>query len=171
MATRNNPFGMSVDLNSETLTVDVKIKERESGDVIDEHSFNPAEFHDDVKQAVYLYGASKLYQDRSSQVKTGPEKLAAMQEVHQQLVQGNWERERKVGSPVVSAEVEALARLKNGTVPQAQASLKALDKAQRERVLSHPEVVKLAKAIREEREQADTLDLADMAGPAEVAAA
>ncbi|MCK5713926.1 MAG: hypothetical protein KAI25_14485, partial [Hyphomicrobiaceae bacterium] len=91
------------------MSVDVSVKERESDEVIDSHSFAASGIHDDLKQLTALYGLSKLLQDRSSDVKTGPEKLSAMKGVAEQLSSGQWQKERKVGAPTVSAEVEALA--------------------------------------------------------------
>jgi hypothetical protein len=102
----------------------VKVIERESGDVVEEDTFDARSIADTVKTNVALYGLSKLLQDRSSEVSAGPEKLASMKEVYDMLKAGQWERERKAGAPVVSSEVEALATLKKITVAQAQAALR-----------------------------------------------
>ena len=167
---RNNPYALSVDLNAEAMTVDVTVKERETDEVIDEHSFAAADIHADLKQLTALYGLSKLLQDRSSDVKTGPEKLSAMKGVAEQLSSGQWQKERKVGAPTVSAEVEALAQFKKITIPQAQAALRRYDKAAREQILGHDAIVALAKTIREAREGEEVADLSDLAGAAEEAA-
>ena len=161
---RNNPYALSVDLNAEKMSVDVTVKERETDEVIDNHSFPAADVHDDLKSLTALYGLSKLLQDRSSEVKTGPEKLAAMKGVAEQLAGGQWQKERKVGAPTVSAEVEALAQFKSITIPQAQAALRRYDKAAREQILAHSAIVALAKTIREAREGEDVASLDDLAG-------
>lgn len=167
---RNNPYALSVDLNAEQMTVDVVVKEKESDDVIDQHSFPAADIHDDLKQLTALYGLSKLLQDRSSDIKTGPEKLSAMKGVAEQLASGQWQKERKVGAPTVSAEVEALAQFKAITIPQAQAALRRYDKAAREQILGHADIVALAKTIRDAREVEEVADLSDLAGAATEAA-
>lgn len=169
--TRTNPYALSVDLNAEKMTIDVLVKERETDELIDEHSFSAAGVHEDLRNMVGLYGLSKLLQDRSSDVKTGPEKLSAMKGVAEQLASGQWQKERKVGAPTVSAEVEALAQFKEISIPQAQAALRRYDKAAREQILGHADIVALAKTIREARETEEVADLSDLAGVAEEAAA
>lgn len=164
--TRNNPYALSVDLNAEAMSVDVTVKERETDETIDEASFKAADIHADLKQLTALYGLSKLLQDRSSDVKTGPEKLSAMKGVAEQLASGQWQKERKVGAPTVSAEVEALAQFKGISIPQAQAALRRYDKAARDQILGHASIVELAKTIREAREGEEVADLSDLAGAA-----
>jgi len=163
---RTNPYGLSVDLNAEKMNVDVLVREKETDEVIDSHSFPTSAIHADLKALTALYGLSKLLQDRSSDVKTGPEKLSAMKGVAEQLESGQWQKERKVGAPTVSAEVEALAQFKSITIPQAQAALRRYDKAAREQILSHDSIVALAKTIREAREGEEVADLSDLAGEA-----
>lgn len=167
---RNNPYSLSVDLNAESQSVDVKVKERETDEIIDEHSFPAADVHESLRLNCGLYGLSKLLQDRSSDVKTGPEKLSAMKAVAEQLSGGMWQKERKVGAPTVSAEVEALAQFKSITIPQAQAALRRYDKTAREQILAHADIVALAKTIREGREQETVQELDDML-PADAEAA
>lgn len=163
---RTNPYALSVKLNAESMTVDVTVKERESDEIIDTHSFPAAEVHESLRNNVALYGLSKLLQDRSSDTKTGPEKLAAMKQVSEQLAEGQWEKERKVGAPTVSAEVEALAQFKGITIPQAQAALRKYDKTAREAILGHAKIVELAAQIREARADEEVADLSDLAGAA-----
>jgi hypothetical protein len=163
MAKRTNPYGLSVDLNVKSISVDVTVKEKESDEIVDTASFPASEVAESLKVHVGLYGLSKLLQDRSSDVPTGPDKLAAMKAVMEQLVAGQWQKERKVGAPTVSAEVEALAQLKSITIPQAQAALRRYDKAQREKILSNPQITELAKTIREAREQEDVISLDELA--------
>lgn len=167
---RNNPYALSVVLNAESMTVDVSVKERETEEVIDSHSFAAADIHAELQPLTGLYGLSKLLQDRSSDVKTGPEKLAAMKAVAEQLTSGQWQKERKVGAPTVSAEVEALAQFKKISIPQAQAALRRYDKAAREQILGHADIVALAATIREARQDEEVADLSDLAGAATEAA-
>ncbi len=168
---RNNEYAMKVKLEPTTSSVDVSVIERESEEVIDSHSFPASDIHESLRPQVGLYGLSKLLQDRSSDVKTGPEKLAAMKAVAQQLENGDWARERKVGAPTVSAEVEALAQFKGITIPQAQAALRRYDKAAREDILGHESIKALAKTIREGRETEEVVDLGDLESAAAAPAA
>lgn len=163
MSKRTNPYALSVDLDTKTMSVVATVKERETDEVVDTATFPASDIHESLKGNVALYGYSKLLQDRSSEVKSGPDKLAAMQDVAQQLAAGQWQKERKVGAPTVSAEVEALAQLKQITIPQAQAALRRYDKAQRDKILSNEKVVALAAQIREARESEEIIPLDDLA--------
>lgn len=160
---RTNPYALSVNLNTESMSVDVTVKERESGDVVDTFVFPASDIHENLKGNVALYGYSKLLQDRSSDTPTGPDKLAAMKGVAEQLAGGQWEKERKVGAPTVSCEVEALAQLKQISVPQAQAALRRYDKAQRQKILENDKIVALAAEIREARAGEEVVDISDLA--------
>jgi hypothetical protein len=106
--------------------------------------------------------------DRTSDVAFGTgaspeEKMAAWGEVAELLKQGVWERERKAGAPVVSAEVEALAEIKGISVAEAQTALRKYDKATKEKILSNAKIVEKAKEIKAKREKAESLDLGDLA--------
>lgn len=160
--TEKSAYRLSVDLKAEDATVNVQVIERESGDVVETETFQAREVADAIKTNVALYGLSKLLQDRSSDTDSGPEKLDAMREVFSMLKSGQWEKERKAGAPVVSAEVEALASLKKITVAQAQAALRKYTKEQREKILSNPAIVAKAKEIRSARDTVE-VSLDDMA--------
>jgi len=164
MSERTNPFSLKVDLNSDDNAVDVTVREKINGEFtpIDTKSFDVNAVHSDLTTAVTLYGLSKLLQDRSSDVKAGPDKLDAMSDVMDQLIAGQWERERKAGAPTVSAEVEALSQLKGCSVADIQKSLRKFTKEQKEKILSNDQVAKLAQKIRDSRESTE-VDLTDMA--------
>jgi hypothetical protein len=155
-------FRLSVELKADDATVNVSVIERESGDVVESESFNAKELPDNIRPTVALYGLSKLLQDRSSDTDSGPEKLDAMREVFAMFKAGQYERERKAGAPVVSAEVEALATLKRITVAQAQAALRKYTKEQREKILGNAAIVEKAKEIRAARQTSD-VSLDDLA--------
>lgn len=154
MAERTNPFGLKVELSGEDLTVQVLVRKREGEDFTDveQDSFKLSDVAEDLQPMVSLYGLSKLLQDRSSEVKAGPDKLAAMREVMDQLKSGVWERERAAGAPTVSPEIEALAQIKQISIPDAQRALRKYTKEQREKILSSDRVVALAKEIKTRRE-------------------
>jgi len=156
--TEKSAFRLRVELDEK---VKVEVVERESENVVATKEYDPAELPDAIRPKVELYGLSKLLQDRSSDTDSGPEKLDAMTEVYEMLKGGQWEKERKTGAPVVSAEVEALAELKGITVAQAQSALRKYTKEQRDKILSNAAIVEKAKAIRASRETAE-VDLGDL---------
>lgn len=160
--TEKSAYRLSVELKAEDATVNVQVIERESGDTVETEVFQAREVADGIKTNVALYGLSKLLQDRSSDTDSGPEKLDAMREVFAMLKAGQWEKERKAGAPVVSAEVEALASLKKITVAQAQSALRKYTKEQRDKILGNAAIVAKAKEIRAARENVD-VNLDDMA--------
>lgn len=155
-------FRTKVKLNTEDMSVDVEIINNQDDTVAESEVFLASEIHESVRSQVALYGLSKLLQDRASDTKVGPEKIAAMRAVLSQLAGGEWARERKIGAIVVSAEVEALARIKNVTVPQIQAALKSYPKEARQKILGHDSVQELAATIKTERAEAETVDLGDL---------
>lgn len=167
---RDNEYRTKVDLNTDDMSVDVQIILRETDEVIDTRSYPVDDIHQSVEPNTRLYGLSKLLQDRSSEIPVGPAKLDGMDAVMEQLRNGVWAKERKVGATVVSPEVEALARYKNSSVPQAQAALKGYQKEQREKILAHPKIKELAAIIRKEREDAEGIDLSDLEDDAPAAA-
>ena len=166
MAERTNPYGLKVDLHPDDMLVTVILRKKdEKGEPqeVGSEAFSYEDVPDDLKPNVNLYGLSKFIQDRSSQVSAGPDKLAALQEVYAQLLAGNWEKERVVGAPTVSPEVEALAQLKGITIPQAQKALRNHTKEQREKILAHPKIKELADQLRSARQEEEVADLSDLA--------
>lgn len=125
-------------------------------------SFDFAELDEEQAHRVFLYGCNKLVTDRTSDKKDKLEKLAEMQNVFDLLCSGEWSKERVVGAPVVSVEVEALAQLKELSVPQAQAALAAYDKEVRAKILGSEQVQQVAQEIRELRAATEVVSLDDM---------
>ena len=70
-------------------------------------------------------------------------------------------KERVVGAPIVSAEVEALAELMSISIVDAQRSLAAYSKEQRKVILSNEKVVAAGKLLREKRAKAGAAALLD----------
>jgi hypothetical protein len=171
MALSDNKFRLQVALNkaaneetsAPAMSVSVNVIRREDDTVIETEHFEASKIGENVRPDVALYGLSKLLQDRSSDTPAGPGKLNAMREVFALLESGTWERERKAGAPVVSAEVEALAALKGVAVAEIQTALRKYTKEQREQILANPAVVERAKAIRASRETSE-VSLDDLTG-------
>lgn len=173
MALSNAKHRVVVELNAETMRAILTIIDRESEKPVPNGVFSlgAAEIHENLRPLVGLYGIKALLSDRTSDVSFGtgatPEqKMEAWGEVAELLRSGVWERERKAGAPVVSAEVEALAQLKKITVAEAQTALRKYDKATKEKILANPQIVELAKQIKASRESAKDLDLGDLAADA-----
>jgi hypothetical protein len=159
-----------VDLDAATMIATMTIIDRESEKPVSNGVFKlgASEIHETLRPMVGLYGIKALLSDRTSDVAFGTgaspeEKMAAWGEVAELLKQGVWERERKAGAPVVSAEVEALAEIKGISVAEAQTALRKYDKATKEKILSNAKIVEKAKEIKAKREKAESLDLGDLA--------
>ncbi len=116
----------------------------------------------EIADRISLYGLNKLLTDRTSDEKDKVTKLAKMSEVFDLLLSGEWSKERVVGAPVVSVEVEALAQIKELSVPQAQAALAAYDKDVRAQILGSEAVQTVAQEIRELRAATEVVSLDDM---------
>ncbi len=158
---RENKYRTAVELDTEAMSVNVAIIDKATKETVSSEVFAAAEIHDSCKQKVALYGYSKLLQDRASDVEIGPAKLEAMRSVAAQLASGQWAKERKIGAIVTSPEVEALAALKEISVPAAQAALKAYPKEIRAQILASAAVVAKAAEIREAREGQEVTSLDD----------
>lgn len=158
-------YSLKVELNEETNAVDVTVREKidDAFKDIDVQSFGLDGIHETIRPKSDLYGLSKLLQDRSSSVPTGPEKLAAMNEVFAQLAAGDWEKERTRGAPTVSAEVEALAAIKGTSVAAIQKALRNYTKEQKEKILGSEVVQAKAAEIKAAREEAADVSLDDLA--------
>lgn len=163
MATSTNPHRTRVELKSEDMTIKVSVIKRDDDSVVEEAVFAASEIAANLRNDVALYGLSKLLQDRTSEVEVGPGKIAAMTALFEQFKKGVWSAERKAGSPVVSAEVEALAQIKGLTVAGAQAALKKYPADVKAAILANPQIVALAATIRAARVETESVDLSDLA--------
>lgn len=163
MATSTNPFRTKVELDAENVAIKVTVIKKEDDSVLEEAIFPGAEVAEGLRTNVALYGLSKLLQDRTSEVEVGPGKIAAMTALFEQFKKGVWSAERKVGSPVVSAEVEAIAALKGITVAEAQSALKKYPADVKAKMFENPVVAAKAAEIRGARKTAETLSLDDLA--------
>ena len=133
------------------------------GDKVLRHdAFDLDEIGYENQTRIKLYGLNKLLTDRTSDEKDKGTKLDKMREVFDLLVSGEWSKERVVGAIVVSVEVEALAQIKELSVPQAQAALAAYDKDVRAKILGSEAVQKVAQEIRELRAATEVVSLDDM---------
>jgi hypothetical protein len=154
---------MKVDYAVEDLLVMFKVVDEDDNDAVQaSFSFDFDAVHTSLKDRVSLYGLNKLLTDRTSGEKDKLAKLDAMEGYFDMLIAGEWAKERVVGAPVVGVEVEALAEIKDITVPQAQAALAQYDKETRAKILGGDDVQAKAKEIRETRADAEVISLDDM---------
>ncbi len=130
--------------------------------VVEQRRFDLDDIGQENRQRILLYGINKLLTDRTSDEKDKVEKLFKMEAVFDMLKDGEWSKERVVGAPVVSVEVEALAQIKELSVPQAQAALAKYDKDIRAQILGSEAVQKVAQEIRELRAATEVVSLDDM---------
>lgn len=151
-------------LDADAMTVTMQIIDRNEDDenaaIVDSYVIDAKKFPETLRSRIFLTGVRALFAERTSDVTFGgktqhtPEqKIAAYATVDAQLQKGEWERERKPVSPVVSAEVEALAELTGNTVAEIQATLRGFTKEDREATLANEEVQAKAKEIRARREE------------------
>lgn len=148
---------MSFEFNGSVMTVS-------DGDTR-KHDFNFASLpHEMGAKFLELGRKTKVSNFAASAEKLGRDRLEMMIEGFEQLMNGQWAKPREGGGPVVSAEVEALAQIKGKSVGWVQKNLREYDDATRAKILSNPAIVKLAAKIRDERADADGIDLEDMIG-------
>lgn len=163
---KTNPYSLSFDEDGVAdgiLAVTVRKRVGEDFEDLETATFKLDEVAEELLPNISLYGFKQVLSDRCSQVDTGPDKLAAMREVMSLLAAGQWKKERVVGAPTVSAEVEALAELKSISIPDAQRALRSYAPEQREKILSNPKIKEMAATIRAAREGAPTANLDDLA--------
>ncbi len=144
--------------------MDVTFEVVEGDELISEGTFcfDDLPENGDIASRVSLYGLNKLLTDRTSDCKDKENKLVQMRAVFAMLKDGEWSKERVVGAIVVSVEVEALAQLKEISVPQAQAALAAYDKDVRASILGSEAVQDAAAALRLLRSEMEVRSLDDM---------
>lgn len=104
---------------------------------------------------------TKLANFAASAKAEGKDRIDMIREGWNQLLDGVWESERTGGGPTVSAEIEALAKIKRTTVGAIQKALKAFDKEKRAKILANPKVVEEAARIKDARAAAE-VDLDDL---------
>lgn len=155
-------------LDATAMTVLFQVIDRESEKAVETLTLDAKELPDTIRPDIALYGLSKLCMDRTSEVnfsddKTTPKsKLAAVQEIFDMLKGGVWERERKAGAPLISAEIEALAELRKVSVSEMQNALRKYTKEQREQIFANAAVVSKVAEIKAKRAVAEDLDLNDL---------
>ena len=160
---KTSDTGLSVQYNSDIGEIEISLSKGKGKEkvVLDSRTFSITNYSEEIQSNIHVYGLSKVLQDRVSAIDMDS-KLSAMDEVSVQLAEGKWKKDRVVGAPVVSAEVEALAILKGVTIPDVQKALKKYDKDARKAILASDAVQEQAKEIREERATSEVVSLDDL---------
>jgi len=164
-----NAYRVSWELDEEEMVAVATVKEKD-----DNGDYQPIESEqfdlESVRGAgltdkVALYGLSKVLQDRSSGVNTGPDKLEAMGEVFEDLKQGNWKKERAGagGGSGISPVVEAIANIKGISFNEAARSWRETPKEQKDAIKANPTVADEVKRVKEARKEQGGADLSDLA--------
>jgi hypothetical protein len=134
----------------------------DAGEIVSTVSF---QVEDLAESAIYkhwlLQGLFTTLSARASTYK-GTSKLDYMSMTFDLWCEGTWSPERKGGIRTVSVEVEALARVKAASIPDASRAYKALSAEKQAALLKHPSMVAMIATLRTEREAEADLSLEDM---------
>ncbi len=160
-----SPFTISVDLLVENMAVNIEQFRRVTdgdNELIARRLFAVGELPEAAQKMCLLYGLSKKLQDSTSAESKSEGRLGSMDEVWERLKAEQWEKPREGGGPTVSAEVEALAKIKNVEVAVIQKTLRDLPAETRDLILNNERVVAMAADIKAAREAASVVDLSDL---------
>ncbi len=116
-------------------------------------------FPDVIQENIAVYGLSKIFDDRLSQV-PADHKITECAALQLQLEKGNWKAERTGGIHLLPLVIEAIMQAKGCGPAQAQEAYKALDDEQR-MVLKENLKDEMA-AIAEARSKAAEVGLEDL---------
>jgi hypothetical protein len=144
MAKNLKAYGISVSYNLDSndpaedhIIVTLKKRVTDGDDeVVGTRTYKPSDWGPTCQRRNTLYGASKVLQDRTSDLSGEESRLDSMDEVASRLEADHWEKEREAAGPTVRIEVEALAEIKGVKVAAIQKALRDYDAEARERILS-----------------------------------
>jgi len=144
---------MSYEFNGDVLSIET------SAGIV--HSFDFGDVPEELDAEFMALGRKTKMANFAVNAKSEAERIEMIQTGFERLKDGEWEKEREGGGPTVSAEVEALAKIKGKPVAAIQKALQAYDKATRAAILANAKVVEEAAKIKAARESV-TVDLGDM---------
>jgi hypothetical protein len=87
-------------------------------------------YPDVIQENFTVYGITKIFDDRGSQV-PADEKILFCQALQAQLIAGNWKAERTGGIHLLPLVIEAIMEEKGWKVAKAQEAYRKLDEEQR----------------------------------------
>jgi hypothetical protein len=112
-----------------------------------------------IQAEIFVYGISKIIDDRLSQV-AADLKLPEMSKLTEQFQAGEWKAERTAGARFLPTVIEAIAKIKGCSVAAAQAAYRGLDEEQR--TVLKGNLAEQITAIEEAREKAAEVGLDDL---------
>ncbi len=120
---------------------------------------NGLEFPDEIRDEIFVYGISKIIDDRLSQVPADL-KIDEAEKLVEQFMAGNWKAERTARARFLPTVVEAIAQIKGCSVASAQAAYRGLDDEQR--IVLKGNLAETISAIEEARSKAAEVGLDDL---------
>jgi len=112
-----------------------------------------------IQEEIFVYGLSKIVDDRLSQVPADL-KLAETVRLYEQLKAGNWKAERTGGIHLLPLVIEAIMAAKGCKAAAAQGAYRLLDDEQR--IVLKANLAESMSAIAEARKEADEVELDDL---------
>lgn len=152
-------LGLRPKLEVESMSVDMRVMDGKT--LKESRVFDWADIDEAIQQQLKLAGLSTVLQQRTSDVKADPVgKLAAMIEVFDRFVDGEWAKEREGGARIVAPIIEVLADLKGVTEAAIQKSWAKQDDAFKEAVLK--KYAAEIEAVVAKREASEEIELDDL---------
>ncbi len=116
-------------------------------------------FPEKIQAEIFVYGISKIIDDRLSQV-AADLKMDQAKELVKQFLAGDWKAERVAGARFLPTVIEAIAQIKGCSVAAAQAAYRGLDDEQR--IVLKGNLAETISAIEEARSKAAEVGLDDL---------
>ena len=116
-------------------------------------------FPTEIAAEIFVYGISKIIDDRLSQV-AADLKMSQAKKLVEQFLAGDWKAERTAGARFLPTVVEAIAQIKGCSVASAQAAYRGLDDEQR--IVLKGNLAETISAIEEARSKAAEVGLDDL---------
>ena len=142
---------MSYDLDVENRQVVATVLNDK--DVVETREYPTTGLGEEIASKVFLYGWSKLLQDRANSHEVGIPRLNGMSDVSEQLMGGKWEKERKYSPRMVSLFEQAVAKVQGIDVVTAQKSLARYSEEEREQIKANARIQEAMEEIRSTGEE------------------
>ena len=113
----------------------------------------------EIQDEIFVYGISKIVDDRLSQVPADL-KMDTAQKLVDQFMAGEWKAERTVGARILPAIIEAIVQVKGCSPAAAQLAHRRLDDEQK--IVLAGNLAKQVAAIKEARSKAAEVGLDDL---------
>lgn len=117
------------------------------------------EYSEDLQAAIAVYGLTKVFDDRGSQV-PADEKIAFCETLQTQFIAGDWKAERTGGIHLLPLVIQAIVSSKGCSVTAAQTAYRLLDDEQR--VVLKTNLAKSMATIAEARRAEKKIDIGDL---------